>query len=75
MKAWIWGPKFPGTPGVKNVKECSIVTNVAQKNRICKLRMMMTFMEVKGQQRSSIVIYALWLPNLVKRTADASLGR
>ena len=32
-------------------------------------------MEVKGQQRSSIVNYALWLPNLVRRIADASLGR
>ena len=65
------GSQVPdGTPGVQN-----IATKLSPKNRWCKLRMMMTFMEVKGQQRSSIVNYALWLPNLVKRTADASWGR
>ena len=26
--------------------------------------MMMTFMEVKGHQRSNVVNYVLWLPNL-----------
>ena len=30
-----------------------------------------TFMEVKGHQRSSVVNYVLWLPYLVKRIADA----
>ena len=34
---------------------------------------MMTFMEVKAQQRSRIVNYALKLLNLVLRTANASL--
>ena len=32
----------------------------------------MTFMEVKGHQRSNGVNYVIWLPYLVKRTADAS---
>ena len=31
-------------------------------------------MEAKGQQRSNIVNYATWLSNLVRSTADASLG-
>ena len=31
-------------------------------------------MEVKGQQMSNIVNYATWLSNLVRLTADASLG-
>ena len=29
--------------------------------------MMMTFTEVKGHQRSDVVNYVLWLPNLVRR--------
>ena len=32
--------------------------------------MMMTFMEVKGHQRSNVVNYVLWLPNLVRRIPD-----
>ena len=31
-----------------------------------------TLMEVKGQQRSNGVNYVLWLPYLVKRSADAN---
>ena len=34
---------------------------------------MMTFIEVKGHQRSNVVNYVLWLPNLVRRIPDASL--
>ena len=34
--------------------------------------MMITFMEVKGCQRSNVVNYALWLPNFVRRISDAS---
>ena len=33
---------------------------------------MVTFMAVKGHQRSNGVNYVLWLPYLVKRSADAS---
>ena len=33
---------------------------------------MVTLMEVKGHQRSNGVNYVLWLPYLVKRSADAS---
>ena len=71
----LW-PRAPGIPGVKNVKQCSIATKLGLKNYQCKLRMMMmmTLMEVKDQQRSRMVNYALWLPNLVRRIADASLG-
>ena len=32
--------------------------------------MMMTFIKVKGQQRSNVVNYVLWLPYLVTRTAE-----
>ena len=34
---------------------------------LCKLKMMVTFMEVKGHQRSNVVNYVLWLPYLVKK--------
>ena len=53
---------------VKRGKLCAMATKLGQKNRWYKLRMMMTFMEVKGHQRSNVVNYVLWLPHLVKRT-------
>ena len=56
---------------VKWGKLCAMATIFGQKNCWCKLRMMMTFTEVKGHQRSNVVNYA---PNLVGRAADASLG-
>ena len=56
---------------VKCGKLCDMATIFGQKNRRCKLRMMMIFMEVKGHQRSNIT-YVPWLPYLVKRIADAS---
>ena len=60
---------------VKCGKLCAVTTILyIIKNHWCKLWMMITFMEVKGQQRSNIVNYASWLPNFVRRTADASLG-
>ena len=40
---------------VKWVKLCAMATIFGQKNWGCKLRMMMTFMEVKGHQRSNMV--------------------
>ena len=46
-------------------------TIFCQKNHWCKLRLMMTFMEVKGHQRSNVKL-VLWLPYLVKRSAHAS---
>ena len=58
---------------VKCNKLCSMATKLGQKNPWCKFMMMMTFMEVKGHQRSKVVNYALWLPNLVRRIPDASL--
>ena len=30
-------------------------------------------MEVKGHQRSNVVNYALWLPNLVRKIPDACM--
>ena len=62
-----------GVTGVKNVKQCSRTTKLGQKNRWSKLNMMMTFMEVKGHQRSNVVNYVLWQPNLVRRIPDVSL--
>ena len=64
-----WSPR---TPGVKNVKQCSRTTKLGQKNHWYKLKMMMTFMKVKGHQRSKGVDYVLWLPYFVKITTDAS---
>ena len=66
-------PGSPGTSGVKNVKRCSRTTKLGQKNRWSKLNMMMTFIEVKGHQRSNVVNYVLWQPNLVRRIPDVSL--
>ena len=57
---------------VKWGKLCAMATIFGQKKPYCKLRMMMTLMEVKGHQRSNGVNYVLWLPYLVKRNADAS---
>ena len=57
---------------VKWGKLCAMATIFGQKKRWCKLRMMMTFMEVKGHQRSNGVNYVIWLPYLVKRVGDAS---
>ena len=70
----IGGPRSPGITGGKNVKcgrLCAMATTFGQKKHWCKLRMIMTFVEVKGQQRSNIVKNALWSPNLVRRTDDA----
>ena len=50
----------------------AMATIFGQKKHWCKLRMMMTLMEVKGHQRSNGVKYVLWLPYLVKRSTDAS---
>ena len=50
-----------------------MATKRGQKNPWCEFIMMMTFMEVKGHQRSNVVNYVLWLPNLVRRIPDASL--
>ena len=50
-----------------------MATKLGQKNPWCEFIMMMTFMEVKGHQRSNVVNYVLWLPNLVRRISDASL--
>ena len=56
---------------VKWGKLCAMATIFGQKKRWCKLRMMMVFMEVKGQ-RSNVVNNVIWLPYLVKRSGDAS---
>ena len=57
---------------VKWDKLRAMATIFGQKKSWCKLRMMMTLMEVKGHQRSNVVNYVIWLPYLVKRIGDAS---
>ena len=65
-----WGQR---SSEVKCDKLCAMATKLGQKNSWCKFMMMMTFMEVKGHQRSKVVNYALWLPNVVRRIPCASL--
>ena len=57
---------------VKWGKLCAMATTFRQKKHCCKLRMVMTLMEVKGHQRSNGVNYVLWLPHLGKRSTAAS---
>ena len=57
---------------VKCSKICVLATKLGQKNPWCKFMMMMTFMKVKGHQRSNVVNFALGLPNLVRRNPGAS---
>ena len=59
---------------VKQSKLCYMAIKLGQINRCCKFRIMETFMEVKGQQRSNLVNNDLWLRHLVRRFADTSLG-
>ena len=58
---------------VKCDKLCSMATKLGQKDPWCKFMMMMTCLEVIGHQRSNVINYVLWLPNLVRRIPDASL--
>ena len=51
---------------IKYGKQYSVATRLGQKKHWCILRMMITFVEVKGQQSSNIVNNALWLPNRQK---------
>ena len=51
---------------VKYSKLCSMATNLVRRS----LMTMMTFIEVKGQQRSNVVIYVIWLPYLVRCTTN-----
>ena len=37
------------------------LSNLAKKNRSCKLKIVITFLEFKGYQRSNTVTFALWL--------------
>ena len=48
-------------------KLCAMATKLSQKKPWCKFMMMMTFMKVKGHQRSNVVNVTLWLPNLVRK--------
>ena len=50
-----------------------MATKLGQNNPWCKLYMMMTSTNVECQLRSNKVNYALWTPNLVRRTPDVSL--
>ena len=57
---------------VKCDKQCPIDLQWPEES-LSKLKMMMTFIKVKGQRRSNVVNYVLWLPYLVTRTAEARL--
>ena len=64
----------PGTAGVKTVKQYFMITKLGLKNCWCKLKMMVTFIEVKGHQRSNVTNFVLWVPYLVKRTHTTTTG-
>ena len=63
---WWWTSQRSKISRGQNFKQCSMATKLGQKNHWCKFRMVMTFMEVKGQQRSNITNKDLWLPNCQK---------
>ena len=52
---------------VKCSKLYAMATKLGQKKLWCKFMMKMTFMKVRGQERSNVVNVALWLPNLVRK--------
>ena len=57
---------------VKWGKLCAMATIFGQKKRWCKLRMMMTLMEVKGHQRSNMVTYGyhIWSKELLMQVKN-----
>ena len=59
---------------VKHSELCYMAIKLGQIKRLCKFRMMATFVEVKGQQKSNMVNNYRWLPNLVRKFANTSLG-
>ena len=70
---WWWWPSWRSKVIRGQMQKlCAMATKLGQKNPWCEFIMMMTFMEVKGHQRSNVVNFALWLPNLVNRIANAS---
>ena len=72
---WWWWPSWRSKVIRGQMRKlCAMGTKPSQKKPWCKFIMMMTFMKVKGHQRSNVVNFALWLPNLVKRIANASLN-
>ena len=58
---------------VKCDKHCPIDLHWTEKS-LSKLKMMMTFIKVKGQQRSNVVNYVPWLPYLVTWTVEAKVN-
>ena len=71
---WWWWPSWRSKVIRGQMQKlCAMASKLSQKKPWCKFMMMMTFMKVKGHQRSNVVKFALWLPNLVKRIANASL--
>ena len=57
-----------GQMGSKYSKLCSLATNLVRRS----LMAMRTFIEVKGQQRPNVAIYSIWLPHLIRCTANYS---
>ena len=69
---WWWWPSWRSKVIRGQMQKlCAMATKLSQKKPWCQfmMMMMMTFMKVKGHQRSNVVNIALWLPNLVKRIA------
>ena len=58
---WLWPLWRSKVIRGQKGKLCAVATIFGQKKRWYKLRMMMTFMKVKGHQRSNGVNYVLWL--------------
>ena len=52
---WLWPSQRSKVSKGHNNKQFSTATKLGQKSNWCKLRMTVTFMEVKGQQRSNTV--------------------
>ena len=69
---WWWWPSWRSKVIRSQMQKlCVMATKHSQKKSWCKfmMMMMMTFMKVKSHQRSNVVNFTLWLPNLVKRIA------
>ena len=66
---WWWWPSWRSKVIKGQIQKlCAMATKLSQKKPWCKfMMMMMTFMKVKGHQRSNVVNVALWLPNLVRK--------
>ena len=56
---WAWHMLVPGTAEVRNVTQCSMTIKLSSEESLILDKMMVTFTEVKGHQRSNVVPYVL----------------